>query len=108
MSEFLKINYMTNLEKLQKRQEFGQNIMNNLFKLTDDELKTVLLSLIPAPYNRILEYNCDCIRVIRNSKPEKLEFWFHEGIIINTKEVIFSKHGIEKSVIQLTEFNIYQ
>ena len=47
---------------------------------------------------------CDCVRTIRNSEPEKIEFYFYNGLIVDWKGIsILPEHGGEYSIIKFNE-----
>lgn len=95
---------MNAVEKLQKNYETGQSIFKQLFELNDADLKEKLISITDGNHKEILTNNCDCVRTIRNSEPEKIEFYFYDGLIVNWAGVsIKPEHGSEYTIVKFND-----
>lgn len=80
--------------------EIGQKIFEQLFALSDNELKEKLISITDGNHMDILTSNCDCIRTIKNSIPQKIEFWYYDGLEVNWFGVhILPEHGSSKTIV---------
>jgi hypothetical protein len=63
--------------------EIGQSILNKLFEMNDTQLKEKLISITDNNHCDILTNDCDCVRIIRNSIPEKIEFSYYDTLRVN-------------------------
>lgn len=83
---------------------YGKPILDDLMKLTDDELKKELFSILDGQdfgYASILDNKPDITRTIKNGEPEKIELWFYDGIIIDCFGIKYKpEHGTEKAFIR--------
>ena len=96
---------MNAIEQIKKNYETGQAIFLKLFALNDSELKEKLISITEGNHNQILDNNCDCVRTIKNSIPDKIEFHYYDGIRVDWCGVsIIPEHGCEYLVVK---FNSY-
>ena len=95
---------MNAVEKLIKRHEIGQAIFEQLFQLNDNELREKLISITNNKYNKILERNSSCVRTICDSEPEKIEFYFYDGLRVDWQGItIIPEHGGEYLIIEFNE-----
>jgi hypothetical protein len=83
---------------------YGKPILADLMKLTDNELKEELFSILDGQdfeYASILHNKPDITRTIKNGEPEKIELWFWDGIIIDCFGIKYKpKHDTEKCFIK--------
>lgn len=95
---------MNAVEKIQKRIETGQIIFKQLFDLNDADLKEKLISITDGNHKEILTNNCDCVRTIRNSEPDKIEFYFYDGLRVDWQGVtIIPEHGGEYLIVKFND-----
>jgi len=95
---------MLHLKDIEEKYKIGQKIFEQLFKLSDAELKTKLLDLLNGEDNDILTNNCTCKRIIENEVPSEINFWFYDGIKVNWSGVtMVSEHGQESKVIKFNK-----
>jgi len=97
---------MDSLEEIKKRHKIGTKIIEQLFSLSDKELKEKITSIIDdEKKSEILRYKCNCIRTIENEIPKKIEFWYYDGIIIDWSGIsIKPEHGSEYSIVKFNKY----
>lgn len=73
---------METLEQTEERYKIGQPIFEELWKLNDKELKEKLKSILQFNPHAIelLNYSCDCCRIIKNEKPDVVSFNFYDTL----------------------------
>ena len=92
---------MNTIDKIKNDYKVGQTIFKQLFEMSDVDLKTKLISILDGQYDDILKSNCDCIRTIKNSEPEKIEFYFYDGLVIDWIGVsIKPENGCEYNIVR--------
>ena len=76
---------MTALNKIEEKYKIGQSIFEEIFKLTDKEVKEKLKEIFE--YNdkisEFLNYNCDCTRIIKNGVPYLIKLSFYDHLEIS-------------------------
>lgn len=92
-------------EEIIESVEIGNAILNELFAMNDADLKQKISEIVGHDYDDILKHNCDCVRTIRNEEPEKIEFWFYDGLIIQWFGISYQpEHGPEKRIVNFNKF----
>ena len=95
---------MTDLEKLIKTVDVGQAIFEELFAMSDKEIAKKLISITDGNHNDVLTSKYDCTRIIKNEKPEKIEFWYYDGLRVDWSGVsLVSEHGIEQKIVKFNK-----
>ena len=95
---------MTAVKDFEEKYKIGQKIFEQLFKLTDAELKTKLLELLDGEDNDILTSKCGCKRIIEDEIPSEITFWFYDGIKVNWSGIsMVSEHGSETNVVKFNK-----
>ncbi len=95
---------MNAVEKIQKKYETGQAIFKQLFDLDDSDLKEKLISITDGNHKQILTNKCVCIRTIRNSEPDKIEFYLYNGLRVDWQGVtIIPEHGEEYLIVNFND-----
>lgn len=95
---------MNAVEKLQNNYLTGQAIFKQLFELNDADLKEKLISITDGNHKEILTNNCDCVRTIRNSEPEKIEFYFYDCLRVDWQGVTINpEHGGEYLIVKFND-----
>lgn len=86
---------MTALAEFEKRYNEGQTIFNQLFALSDEELKKKITEIIGDDIDdHILKGKCRCTRTIVDGIPEKVEFCRYDGIEVTWQGISrVSEHG---------------
>jgi len=88
-----------------KDAECGQSIFEDLFLLTDEQLKTKLVTILHGNHCGVLGHKCSCVRTIRDMVPEKIEFNFYDVIMVNKSGVfIYPEHGSHYQLIRFDKF----
>lgn len=92
-------------EELMKSIDTGKAILNELFSMNDADLKAKVSEIVGHEYDKILKHNCECIRTIKNEKPNKIEFWYYDGLLIQWFGISYQpEHGPEKLIINFDKF----
>jgi len=95
---------MSALTDLEERYKIGQAIFEQLFKLSDADLKAKLLELLDGEDNDVLNNKCSCKRLIEDEVPSEIKFWFHDGIEVDwTGITMVSEHGRENRVVKFNK-----
>jgi len=93
------------LEEIEKKVNYGLSIVNELFKLSDDELKSLLKKMLNSKYHHVLGDNIYIERVIVNEKPNKITLAFYDYLIIEWSGISYSpEHGTPKTIRTFDEF----
>lgn len=96
---------MSEIDKIKEQYEIGQATFKQLFELNDTELRSKLIEILEDHHIDVLNHNCDCIRTIKNEKPEKIEFWFYEAIKVDWTGIsIKPEHGNFHNIIKFNKF----
>lgn len=95
---------MTAVEKLQERYEIGQNIFEQLFKLTDVELKEKISSICGEQINSfnsdILSNGSEVTRTIKNEIPNNIDIYYYSGISISAFGITYKpEHGEGRKIV---------
>lgn len=96
----------TQVDSIRKHYEAGQPIFEELFKLSDKELKEKLKEIC-YDSDTILEIlnSGDCIRTIKNETPDKAEFWFYDGIEVSWYGIVYIPEHSERKVFRKFDHN---
>lgn len=95
---------MTAVEKIKERYEIGQKIFEQLFKLTDSELKEKISSIcgeqLDSYNSEILAKGSDVTRIIKNEIPKKITIYYYSGISISAFGITYQpEHGEGRNLV---------
>ena len=94
---------LVDMEKLEKRIAYGTNILKELFKLSDEELKDKIKELIRSEYVKILDQATAVRRTIVDEQPEKIEFLGWDTIVVSWSGIrLHTEYG---ETVVLREFD---
>jgi hypothetical protein len=97
---------MSNVEKLKEQYKIGQNIFEELFKLSDNELKIKIIDILGENnHNEVLNNDCTITRTIINETPDKIIFSYYDSVKINYQGIlIMPEHGGEYLIIKFNKY----
>ena len=96
---------MTALEHIKENYKAGQKIFEELFELSDAELCDKLIEITEDNHNDVLTGDYSCYRTIKDGKPNKIEFWFYDCVIVDWRGVTLKpEHGPETQLIKFNKF----
>lgn len=95
---------MSALKDLEERYAIGQAIFEELFKLSDKDLKVKLLDILEGNDDDILTSKCSCKRLIEDEKPSEISFWFYDGLKVNWSGITYvPEHGSEQQIVKFNK-----
>ena len=95
---------MSKVDECIEKYEIGKEIFNSLFNLSDDEIKEKLISILEPKYTEIFKYGYSCKRIIIDSEPECIEFYFYDTIKINYLGITYiPEHKSDNLIVQFNK-----
>ena len=97
---------MDTIEKIKEQYKVGQTIFEELFKLSDKDIKLKLIDILGENnHMQVLNNNCNVTRVIKNEVAEYVLFEYYDSVKINYEGIhLIGEHG---SSILAVKFNKY-
>ena len=90
---------LNNREELEKMIDYGYSIVNDLFKLSDKDLKLKIKSIVEEKYHEIIDNTTTVRRTIENEKPTKIEIFFWDSLTIEWYGIEYkAEHGSPKRI----------
>lgn len=95
---------MLAVKDFEEKHKIGQKIFEQLFVLSDADLKIKLLELLDEEDNNILKFDCGCKRIIEDEVPSSITFWYYSGIRVNWSGIsMVAEHGSETNIIKFNK-----
>jgi hypothetical protein len=87
------------LEKIEKQINHGNKILEELFKLSDKEIKVKIKDIIDKRFHDIVNNAAIIRRIIEHERPVKIEIYFWDKLIIEWFGIDFeSEYGNKKRI----------
>jgi len=97
---------MNSIEKLKEQYVIGQQIFEELFKMSDNDVKLKLIDILGENgHMQVLNNNYTVRRVIENEVPKYIKFEFYDQVKVDYQGIhLVGEHGTEFLSVKFNKY----